>query len=291
MSPKLPAATLDAGKQSEKRFTSAIRSTLLVFLMFFPLTFLHLLFHEGGHALVNLVYRVPHTSIYIHPFAFSGFSRPMLPYQNVWMHLGGPTISLLIALILYLIFWKRRNYSNLLVLTYIAWTVFWEGMGFLDILGRGGDFYNVTRVTALPVGLFFSIDVLLFILGIILFGSLIPLYGLKAEDLKTLWVFPLGMGLFGLVGAAVAYALVPLSPFAVQYGLVQAILMSANFRPLLMALAGLLFASVYVSLYRSSARKLPAGLRMVYHPLVWRDLRWPAALALVSILLGVIIIL
>lgn len=272
-------------------FGSAVRSAVLVFLLMFPLTFIHLLVHEGGHALVNLFYRVPNTSIFIHPFSFSGFSRPMLDYHNVWMHLGGPTISILVALILYLIFWKRRNYSTLFILVYIAWTAFWEGLGFLDILGGGGDFYNVTRVTDLPVGLFFAIDLILFIIGIILFVTLIPLFGLRSGDLKTLWVFPAGMGLYGVVSLAAANVLAPLSPYLIQYDLVKETLTSASFRPVLMAVAGLLFAGVYVTLHRAAARKLPTGMHTAYRPLAWRDLRGPAGLALISVAIGIPIIL
>jgi hypothetical protein len=290
MNPKSPDATIESAKKSESRFTSAIRSALLVFLLFFPLTFLHLLVHEGGHALVNVFYKIPNTSIYIHPFSFSGFSRPMFDYHNAWSHLGGPTVSILVALILFIIFWRRRTFTNLLLLVFIAWTPFWEGMGFMDILGGTGDFFNVTRVTSLPVGMFFAIDLLLFITGIILFVSLMPLFGLKPKDLNALWVFPAGMGLFGLVGLAVAYAVVPVTPFAIQYKLVNEIQVSANFRPLLMAVAGLLFAGLYVTLYRAVCRKLPAALRTDIHLLTWRDLRWPANWALASVVIGLILI-
>ena len=37
----------------------AIRPALRVFLLFFPLTLVHLLLHEGGHALVALFNQVP----------------------------------------------------------------------------------------------------------------------------------------------------------------------------------------------------------------------------------------
>jgi hypothetical protein len=275
----------------ESHFTSRVRSALLVFLLFFPLTFLHLLVHEGGHALVNLFYKTPHTSIFIHPFSFSGFSRPMFDYHNVWSHLGGPVVSLLVWLILFLLFWRRRTFSNLLLLVFIAWTAFWEGLGFLDILGGGGDFFNVIQITNLPEGIFFDFDLLLFIAGIVLLVSLLPLFGLAPEDKNALWVFPLGMGLFGLVSFAMANILAPISPFAIQYDLVKEILVSASFRPVLMAAAGLLFAGFYVTLYRAIRNKLPAFLRTETRPLAWRDLRVTAALAVVSILLGLIIIL
>jgi hypothetical protein len=280
-----------AKPKGEGRFTTGLRTALLVFLLFFPLTFLHLLVHEGGHALVNLFYKIPNTGIFIHPFSFSGFSRPMFDYHNVWSHLGGPAVSILVVLILFLLFWKRRTFNYLLLLAYIAWTAFWEGMGFLDILGGGGDFFNVTRVTTLPVGMFFAIDLLLFITGIVLFVSLLPLFGLKEDDLTALWAFPLGMGLFGLVSFAMANILAPISPFAIQYDLVHEIQVSAGYRPVLMSAAGVLFAGFYVTLYRSICKKLPAFLRSEFRPLSWRDLRWPAELAAVSIILGLIIIL
>ncbi len=273
------------------RVTAGLRTALLVFLIFFPLTFVHLFVHEGGHALVSLYARVPHTSIYFHPFSFSGFSRPMYDYHNAWGHLGGPLISLLAALILFILFWKRRSFNHLLFVAFVAWTVFWEGTGFMDILGGTGDFFNVARVTNLPVGLFFGIDLLLFISGIVLFVSLLPLFGLKADDLNGLWALPLGMGLYGVLGLVLASILAPISPFAIRYDLVREIQLSAGFRPLLMTAAGLLFAGLYVTLYRAIRKKLPAFLRTECRPLEWRDLRVPAILAVLSIAAGLVIIL
>ena len=276
---------------SPSRFTSALRSSLLVFFLFFPLTFMHLFVHESGHALVNLIYRIPNTSIYIHPFSFSGFSRPVLDWNNVWMHLGGPVLSVLLGVTLFILFWKRRKYSTLLLMMFIAWTAFWEGIGFMDILGGGGDFSNVMRITGLPAGLFIAIDLLLFVIGILLFVSLIPLFGLKPDNLNTLWALPLGMLVFALVGVGVANTFVAGSPIDVNYNLGKEIIKSASYRPLLMTCSGLLFALLYVTLYRVLVRKLPAFLKTEAISLTWKDLRWPAVVAILCVFIGLVLIL
>ncbi len=290
-SKNLPASGSKPVARPSGQFMPALRASLLVFLLFFPLTFLHLLVHEGGHALVNLALKIPKTSIYIHPFSFSGFSRPVADWNNVWMHLGGPILSVLLGVVLFTLFWKRRNYSNLLLMLFIAWTAYWEGTGFMDILGGGGDFSNVMRITGLPASLFIAIDLLLFIAGILLFVSLLPLFGLEPKNLNTLWALPLGMLAYALVGVGVANTLVPGSPIDLTYNLAGEIITSASFRPLLMSVSGLIFAILFVTLFRFLSRKLPAFLKTEGRPLSWRDLGWPAVVAAVSVLIGLVIIL
>jgi len=99
------------------------------------------------------------------------------------------------------------------------------------------------------------------------------------------------MGLYGVLGLVLASILAPISPFAIRYDLVREIQLSAGFRPLLMTAAGLLFAGLYVTLYRAIRKKLPAFLRTECRPLEWRDLRVPAILAVLSIAAGLVIIL
>jgi hypothetical protein len=66
----LPSTKMDANKKPSSRPAPAMKSTILLFLIFFPLSFLHLIVHEGGHALVNLIHNVPHTIIYVYPYLF-----------------------------------------------------------------------------------------------------------------------------------------------------------------------------------------------------------------------------
>jgi hypothetical protein len=48
---------------------STAKSILLLFLLLFPLTFMELILHEGGHALVHLPHGEPITIFYAHPFS------------------------------------------------------------------------------------------------------------------------------------------------------------------------------------------------------------------------------
>jgi hypothetical protein len=153
MNPATLPKTKDLPDQNKPgRFTLALRSTFLIFLSFFPLTFLFLSAHEGGHALVNVIYRVPHTFLYVHPFGFAGYSLPVFDEDNFWLHLGGPVMGLLLPLIPFLLLWVRRNYSNLLLVLLFPWALFWQGLSFLDLYFKTGDLYQVSRLTGVPPG-------------------------------------------------------------------------------------------------------------------------------------------
>ncbi len=273
------------------RSMSAIRSALRVFLLFFPMTLLFLLLHEGGHAIVDLIYRAPHTDIFIHPFAFAGFSRPIFDFDNILFHAGGTILSILVSLSLFLILWKRRSSASLLPLILFPWAALAEGLALLLVLTKTGDYYNVSQVVGLPAGMFALIGVLFFLTGLFLFISLFPRLGLAPESMHALWVIPASMGVYGLVGLGVAHWLVPASPFLLQYGLVQETLNTANVQLFILIAIGLLTAGLYVSLYRAVYRKFPASWRAETAQLTWRDLRCPAVLAAISIAVGLAFIL
>ena len=54
---------------------------------------------------------------------------------------------------------------------------------------------------------------------------------------------------------------------------------------------GLLLAVLYITLFRKIHPRLPAWLRTDTVALTWKDLRLPAILAAVSVILGLIIVL
>jgi hypothetical protein len=252
---------------------------------------LFLFLHEGGHALVALIYGTSHMGIFIHPFSFAGFSRPPFDFDIILAHMGGTISSILVSLILFITLWKRRNYVNLFPVILIPWITLVEGFNLLLVLMKTGDFYNVSQITGLPASLFILIGVLLFLSGLMLFVSLFPRLGLGPENLHALWAIPVGMGLYGLAGMGAATWLVPASPFLLKYNLVQETLNSANLQLFALPAIGLLTAGLYVSLYRAVYKKLPASLRTETVQLTWRDLRWPVIGAAVSIVIGLVFIL
>jgi hypothetical protein len=71
-----------------KPFPAVVRSTLHLFCLFFPINFLTLILHEGGHALDTLAQGASIKFLYAHPFSFAGFSRPMPTWNSVWLRSG-----------------------------------------------------------------------------------------------------------------------------------------------------------------------------------------------------------
>ncbi len=134
----LPNVNGDAVKKIPLALTAAIQSTLLLFCLLFLLRFMGLILHEGGHALYLLL-RGFAITLYVHPFAFSGYARPMVDF-SVWTHVSGSAVAIPAALLISLPFWKRRSLSNLPFLMLFPWVAFNDGMYMLQrpsILWRG----------------------------------------------------------------------------------------------------------------------------------------------------------
>ena len=109
------------------------------------------------------------------------------------------------------------------------------------------------------------------------------------KDKKSLFVFPAAMFLLSTLSFLVAYLFVPGSPIDREYFLGQEIIAQANsFIP--QTVIGLSLAVLYLTLYRKIAVRLPAWLRTETARLTWKDLRIPALLAAVSVILGILII-
>ena len=96
-------------KRPEERLP-ALRSTLLMFCILLTLRFMHLVLHEGGHALELFVRGIPLT-LYVHPFSFAGYARPLI--LGLWKDIGGSATALPLSLLISLLFWKRRSFTML----------------------------------------------------------------------------------------------------------------------------------------------------------------------------------
>jgi hypothetical protein len=287
-----PASLVQINLKLSTTFGSAVRSTLLIFFLFFPLTFLHLFFHEGGHALLNLSKGVPVTFIYAHPFSFVGYARPMVDYYNIFQHISGYIVELLVSAVIFILLWQRRSRYTLPFLMVLPWVMTYNGIGdILDILGKSGDFYNLINITGLPASIFYIASILTAVMGIFFFISLFPLLGLAPEDKKSLLVLPVGMLLYSAFGVMIAHLFVPSSPIDIRYHLAAEIIASASFRPLFMGLISLMLAVIYFTLYRQFYKKLPSSLRVEQANLTWKGLLYPGLLFAVSIILGLIVIL
>lgn len=267
---------------------SMLRSALLLFLLAFPVYFMVLIIHEGGHALHTLAVGGPVSLFYVHPFPMAGYAMPPVSYwENVWFHAAGPALGLLVSLLIFLLFWKRRTISFLPLLMLFPLAAIGQGFVMLMVMG---DFTNIVLLTSLSPAIFQVMGLILTVVGIFLFDSLFPLLGLNPKDLRSLIVVPAAFLLWTLVGLAAGYLSVPGSAADVVYGLGEDILMTARISPILYVVVGLILAGTYVTLYRWAYQRLPAWLHTETVQLVWKDLRLPAVLAAISVAMGILII-
>jgi hypothetical protein len=262
----------------------ALRSTLLMFCLLLLLRFMQLVLHEGGHSLYLLVRGIPIT-LYVHPFTISGFSRPMID-SSIWTHILGSATAIPVSLLISLPFWKRRSLAMLPLVMLFPYVALNDG---INVMGMEGDFRNLVQVTGMPAILFFGLGALIVGVGMISLFALLPLVGLDPQDKKSLFVFPAAMFLRSALSLLVAHIFVPGSPIDTEYFAGREIIASAN-SFLVQTIIGVILAVIYVTLFRKIYPKLPAWLRTEKVDLTWKDLRIPALLAAISVILGLIVI-
>lgn len=261
-----------------------LRSVLLLFCLLCLCKFMQLMLHEGGHSLYLLVRGIPIT-LYVHPFEFSGFYRPQID-SSIWTHILGSVIAIPVALLISLPFWRRRSLALLPLVMLFPFVTLNDGM---NVMGMEGDFLNLVQGTGMPAIPFYVLGALIAGGGMISLFALLPLAGLDPQDRKPLFALPAAMFLRGVLSLLVAHIFVPGSPIDAEYFLGREIIASAN-SILLQTLIGAFLAVIYVTLYRRVYPKLPAWLRAEKVHLTWKDLRIPALLAVLSIVIGLIVI-
>jgi hypothetical protein len=279
------------GVKKSSALTAGILSTLLFTLLLFPLTFLELVLHEGGHALVSVLNGEKLDIFYAHPFAFNGYVRGGAFQDTALNHVAGVTLLTLVSLVLFILLWKRRSLATLPLVMLFPWAAFRSGLAVNSIANHSGDYYNIMRVTGLPAIVFTIPGILFILVGLYFFISLFPLLGLAPQDKKSLLVFPIGFILWQVTGYLVAHMVVPGSPIDLFYHLEEEILSSTHLLPTFGLMFGALSALLYITLYRVIDKKLPASLRTEKVNLTWRDLRWPAVWAFGSMAIGLYLIL
>jgi len=131
---------------------------------------------------------------------------------------------------------------------------------------------------------------LVFVAGNLLMFANLPLLGLDPKDKKALFVLPAGALLVNVLSLPVACFLVPGSPIDRQFFLAQEIVSSARLLSVAQTVIWLILAVLYVSLFRWLYPRLPAWLHTETVTLTWNDLRIPAVLAVICVILGLIII-
>lgn len=286
----LSVSDVAAGRKAVPTLTAIAQSTLLFFLVLFPVSFMLLLLHEGGHALMILALGSKVEVLYAHPFALDGYVRPFAAVDNVWHHAAGNILSHLATLLIFILFWKRRSLKTLPLVMLFPMSALRAGFDIMNLATGRGDYNNIVRLTGFSPTLFHVLNGTLAVVGIFLFISCFPLLGLAPRQLRALLVIPAGLVLWGLVGVAVAYLIVPGSPIDVRYHLGESLINGSKMYPTYGWILGLLFAGLYLTLYRWIEPRLPAGLRTEAVTLTWKDLGLPAILAAVSSALGLFLI-
>lgn len=263
---------------------AATRSTMMLACLLFLLTFAKLVLHEGGHGLYLLVLGRPVT-LYVHPFAFSGYARPVGDF-SVWTHVSGPAVELLSSLLIFLLLCRRPSVRRLPLLMLFPFAAFTEGQGLVQ---RVGDYHNLMHVTGLPGAPFIVAGALLGVLGLVLLLSLFPLLGLSPRDPKCLVIVPTAMLLWSVSSMFVAHLVVPGSWIDMRWHLAQEIL-SANDESWVNGIVGAVVALLYLTLYRWVRPRLPARLRFDTVYPTWKDVRLYGLLCFASVVLGLIVI-
>ena len=285
----LPNTNNDAGNEPTIARISTLQPTLLLFLILFPLSFMHLILHEGGHALVHLLLKGKVDVFYAHPFALDGYVRPFLSTNNLWNHAAGSIAEFLVPLSLFILIWKRRSVKILPLVLLFPWCVIRAGLGIMDLAAKTGDFNNIIKLTGMSPAYFYVLDFLLLMVGIFLFISLFPLLGLAPENRRSLFAMPVGLFLWSFVGVMVAYLTVPGSPIDVRYHLGASLISSVKIYPIFSVILGSLLAVIYIIFYHRVYQKLPTGIRTETVDLTWKDLYIPGWLAVISIVIGLIL--
>ncbi len=269
-----------------KAFGASLRAFLLFFCVLFSLRFWLLLFHEGGHALaIWWIEGATPRLLYAHPFFFNGYIRPIAAFSWVHTHAAGPVMMALVPLLLFILIWKHRSVALLPLVMLFPWAAMETGAGVIEI-AQTGDYFNIIRLTGLPEAVIEIPCLFLFFTGAFFFLLLMPLFGLGPKDWRVLIVLPAAVILWTIVGFVVARLVVPGTPIDVVYH-EQVLNGIWQFYLLVVLLLGV----IYLTLYRQIHPRLPAWLRTETVALTWKDLRLPALLAAVSVILGLILII
>jgi hypothetical protein len=194
---------------------------------------------------------------------------------------------LLVSLLIFVLSWKRRSVLLLPLVMFFPWAAIGQGLVMLMVMD---DFNNIVQLTGLSPIIFQLSGLLLVVAGIFLFISLFPLLGLAPRDLRSLLVVPAAIFLWSVVGLIVGTLFVPGSPIDVAYGLGEEILATARSSLVLYLIFGVVLAGTYVTLYRWVYPRLPAWLRTATVSLTWKDLGFPAVLAVICVVVGILII-
>ncbi len=277
----------NTGNPVGKTRTSSIPVLLLFFCVLLSMRFWTLLFHEGGHAIADLIEGNLPKLLYAHPFNFPGFSRPIF-VDRVFNHSSGPVLGMLVPLLIFILLWKHRSVALLPLVMIFPWAAMETGANVIQIT-QTGDYRNIIRLTGLSEATIVIPCLVLLVIGAFFFLSLMPLLGLGPRDWRVLIVLPAAVILWGGVSYVVAHLVVPGSPIDVIYQEGTMIIQAAKTSQLGLLLV-LLLDILYLTLYRLMYPRIPPWLRSETVLVTWKDLRIPVLTATACVIAGIILI-
>ncbi len=183
-----PIKEIKDSKAESKVRTSVIQAFLLFFCVLISLNFWNLLFHEGGHALADLIDGNVTKVLYAHPFTFAGLARPIFR-DKVLNHAAGPVMGVLVPLLIFIPLWKRRSTALLPLVMVFPFAAISAGGSVSNIVWTG-DYHQIIRLTGLPEAAIVIPGLVMLVIGIFFFLSLLPLLGLSPKDWRVLLVLP-----------------------------------------------------------------------------------------------------
>ena len=226
--------------------------------------------------------------LYVHPFTFAGFARPIFG-DRVIEHAAGPAMAVLVPLLIFILLWKRRSTAFLPLVMVFPWAAIDAGLEAAGITGIG-DYANIIHLTGLPEAAIIIPCLVSLVIGIFFFLSLLPLLGLDPKNWRVLLVLPAATMLWSGVSILVAHLVVPGSPIDVIYHEGRLVIWSAgvNWQGFLSHTVGL--AVIYLTLFRLIYSRLPSWLKSETVQISWNDLRIPALSAAACIFVGWVLI-
>jgi hypothetical protein len=269
-------------------FGAALRTFLLFFCVLLSMRFLILLFHEGGHVLPDLIDGNVTRIFYVHPFTFSGFAG-MGFGPGVITHAAGPVMMVLVPLLIFILLWKHRCAALLPLIMVFPWAAMEAGINLIQI-AQTGDYHNIIRLTGASQAVFVIPCLVVSAFGVFFFLSLMPLLGLGPKDWRVLLVLPAAVIPWIGVSILVARLVVPGSPIDIIYHEGTMIIQEASGIGSFDFLLILFLGVIYLTLYRLIYPRIPSWLKTETALLTWKDLRLPALLAGLSVVLGLILI-
>jgi hypothetical protein len=171
--------------------------------------------HEFGHAIADRMSGIPFSKIHviIHPF----FS----PHMNIeggipdsmmgWPDAAGPLADVVFGLIIFAIFWKKRNPFVFPLLLWGPLACVQEGIGQVMTASDTGSDAARMIAAGFPEPLLIVICILLILAGIFLFGLAFPVAGISMDTpfLKRLGIIASGMIPYGLLTLLVCFLASP----------------------------------------------------------------------------------